>query len=725
MSAIAQQPTRAFWGDLELGVGAVSEGSFQFGEYSGLQDSGVFALGNIDISSAFAFDDDSADYWSLTGSNLGLESRSVHAEFGRQGDFAAFFHFQQLPHYRFDHVRTPFLGAGTSNQLLPSNWIASNTTGGLTNLFATLGSHKIKTEREQFGGGLSWLFAKGWEVSGNYQHETKDGQDMIAAIFGTNGGNPRGAILVAPIDYSTDSADVSLAYTGKSSQFSLAYHLSLFNNQKESLTWDNPFLRLPFGNTWAPGTDFAAGVRGQLALPPDNQAHRISFAGGHALGATTRLTANVSYGWMTQNEGFLPYTINPNLTALASLPRADLDGRIETTYVNLGFSARPARKLDIRANYVYDNQDNETPRDIYRLVVNDSANQGALVSSNARINTPYSFSTHRFTMDAGYRLLPATKLTFGYKYEQRDRDFTEVASTDEHTGRVKLWSSLGTNASGWVEYVHAERDGSTYLSNRPFLSAHNPAYIATLAPEAQFINDPLLRKYNYADRDRDGISATINVIPIDTLTFSVNGKYGHDDYEESRLGLQNRKDGSVTVDAAFSPNKLLTTYAFFTHERLIYEQDGYQRAALPLFPSFVRQPAPCATCGFWSVKTDDEINTVGAGSTWTIIEDKLKLKFDYTYSRSVTDTIPNAEANVDFAGLPAVTSSLHNFNLRGEYQVTKDLAIRLRYLYEHLDINDFANGIQPDTLRNIISLGGGSLDYDVHVFGLSFVYSLR
>jgi MtrB/PioB family decaheme-associated outer membrane protein len=326
-------------------------------------------------------------------------------------------------------------------------------------------------------------------------------------------------------------------------------------------------------------------------------------------------------------------------------------------------------------------------------------------------------------MDAGYRVAARSKLTFGYEYQQRDRNFLEVASTDEHTGRVKLWSALGDHVSGWIEYEHAVRNGSDYVSNRPFLNGHNPDYIATLSPQAQFINDPLLRKYNYADRDRDGVSATINVIPMNALSVTVNGNYGHDDYDESRLGLQNREDASVTLDIAYSPHKALTTYAFVTHERLIYEQDGYQRAATALFPEIARDPPLCATCGFWDVETDDKINTVGAGSKWTIIKDKLSAKVDYTFSSSVTDTTPNAAPTISFLELPELTSSLHRFGLTGEYVATKNLSVRLRYLFEHLDLDDFAvNGMQPDTLDNIISLGGGGLDYDVHVLGLSFVY---
>lgn len=725
VNATAQQSPSAFSGEVTIGLGYVSEDAFKFGEYNGLQDDGLFAIGGIDLASTFAYDGASANYWSIRGENLGLETRDIEARFGQQGTADGFFRYRQIQHYRINSARNPFIGAGSADQTLPADWVGSNTTGGLRNLFASLNKREIKTEREQFGGGLSWLFAKNWSISGNYQHEKKDGVEPMGAIFGTNGGNPRGAVLVAPIDYTNDTLDLSLAYAGHKTQLALAYHLSLFNNDDEALTWDNPFLRLPFGNTWARGTDFAAGARGQIARAPDNQSHQVVFTGGHRIGQSTRVTANVAYGWMTQNETFLPASINPNLVT-TGLQRNSLEGRIETTYVNVGFSTRPSRKFDIRGHYIYDDQDNETPRNIYQLAVNDSAAQGGLVSSNARINTPYSSTSHRASIDANYRIRPTTKLTFGYDFAHRDRDFTEVRTTDEHTGRVKLWSSLASWINGWMEYSHAERDGSQYVSNHPFLSGHNPSYIATLSPQQRFINDPLLRKFNYADRDRDTFSATVNVAPTDKVTFSINGKYGQDDYKQARLGLQERDDASVTLDVAYTPHKRLTTYAFVTHERLIYEQDGYQRAAVGLFPGFNRTPSPCASCGFWNVETDDEINTFGIGSKWSAIDDKLKMKFDYTFSRSVTDTTPSAEPNVTFLPLPEIRSRLHNLSLSGEYQFADNLALKLRYMYERLEINNFAeDGVGPDTLANIISLGDGSIDYAAHVIGVSLAFTFR
>src|SRR3990172_3579280 len=62
---------------VEVGAGWVSTDSFKFGEYSGLEDRGFFGLGNVEVYRRSPYDGDSTQYWELTGTNLGLTSRSV------------------------------------------------------------------------------------------------------------------------------------------------------------------------------------------------------------------------------------------------------------------------------------------------------------------------------------------------------------------------------------------------------------------------------------------------------------------------------------------------------------------------------------------------------------------------------------------------------------------------------------------------------------------------
>ena len=141
------------------------------------------------------------------------------------------------------------------------------------------------------------------------------------------------------------------------------------------------------------------------------------------------------------------------------------------------------RKLELKARYTYDDRDNSTPRDIYVRVAGDTQNQLGLISANARINWFHSLERHKFELDGGYRITSMTKLTLGYEYESKERDFSEVENTDVHKVKVKLSAGPYEIASGWIKYEYSSRDGSNYVSNQLFLDSHNPAYIATLVAD--------------------------------------------------------------------------------------------------------------------------------------------------------------------------------------------------------------------------------------------------
>ncbi len=67
--------------ELEVGIIYVSEDSFKSGEYTGLEEEGFH--GNINFSiispSAYDSDDEKKIFYEVTGTNLGLDSRSVFA----------------------------------------------------------------------------------------------------------------------------------------------------------------------------------------------------------------------------------------------------------------------------------------------------------------------------------------------------------------------------------------------------------------------------------------------------------------------------------------------------------------------------------------------------------------------------------------------------------------------------------------------------------------------
>jgi len=715
--------------EVEIGVGGVDDDSFKFGEYNGLEDSGAFFIGNIMHRKNAVIGDADNNYWEFSGTNLGLDNRNIFAEYSHDGTYgeysknspySVYFEYDQIPHNQFDDGLTPFNGAGTTNQTLPAGWVGAGSTGGMTALLPSLKTIELETERKRYGGGFDWSPLDGWKLQANYRHEDKEGSDPMGAIFGTSGGNPRGSVIAVPIDYDVDEFNISLAYMDMKAQVSLDYHLSLFDNNDSSVFFDNPFNNCG-GRGWTPGACFDDGAVGQLGQFADNEAHQLNLSGGYNFTPKTRATATVSYAWWLQDDNYLPYSnVFPTTTPL---PRSDLDGEINTLFVNVNLFHRVNNKLDLKARYTYDDQDNDTPRDIYVRIAGDAQNQpvpGATAGS--RVNWNYEMQKHKVELDGNYRISPKLRMSLGFDYESRDRVYSEVEDTDEYTGRIKLSFNPVDYASGWVKYSHSVRDAST------FLTGHDPAYIATLTGDDLYENDPLLRKYHFADRDRDMLGGTISVYPIDNYTFTLSGNYKRDDYDHTEIGLQESKNTMVTLDLSYQPNDIINAYAWISRETYDYEQRGYRRTGNPpVGPTFDRTMAPPGW-DFWTTDTEDEINTFGTGIEWNVIENKFDLKLDFTYSSANTSydqwSGPGLSAsNSAVVPLTDVTTKLLDLTLTGDYTIKENMTARFKYMYERMDTEDFSlDDVDPDTLSNIILMGQDSPNYNAHVIGLSFIY---
>jgi MtrB/PioB family decaheme-associated outer membrane protein len=739
--------------EIELGVGysttnTFSAGTYKFGEYNGLQDDGPFAISNILLRKYSVIGDEDNNYWEFRGTNLGLEPRNVYMEYSHDGTYGeyssnsayrAFIEYDQIPHFQFEDGQTPFKGAGTTHQTLPAGWVGADNTGGLTALDASLHNVKLETERYRIGGGLRWDFTDHWLAKVNYRHEIKDGSDPIGAIFGSSGGNPRGSIIAVPINYDTDEFDANLAYVGDKGQASLNYHLSLFNNNDNSVFFDNPF------NNWGAPANFSDGAVGQLSLFPDNQAHQVQFAGGYNFSPKTRATTTISYSRWLQNDDFLPFS-NVFPAAVLPLPRNSLEGDIETLFANVNLYSRLTNKLDAKTRFTFEDRDNNTDRDIFLRIPGDSAPQdpAGVDSDQARVNWTYDLRRYLVEPEVGYRITPMTKLLLGYAYERKERNMSEVDTTNEHSGKIKLSATPFDTATGWIKYTYSTLDGSDYISNNPLLHGHSNAHIDDVITadcggdptdvNCAFLyeNDPLIRKFYFANRDRNRVQSAINFYPTEKVDFTVNGEYRNDDYHDSQLGLQNSRHYAVTLDMGFHPTDLINMYAFVTHQNFEYDQRGYRRTGSPpIGPLFPHDPATDpAGWGFWTTDTTDQINMVGAGFDWLVMQDKLKLNLDFTFSKSITSF--DQKSGVGLTGgnvaeqLPDVTTRLYNLSLAGEYKIKDNMKARLQYIYERYSTKDFGlDRVDPDTLSNVILMGQQSPNYGAHVLGLTFVYEFQ
>ena len=693
--------------EVEAGILYNSTDSFKHGEYTGLTDQAPYGIGRFDVLLQSPYDSKDTDYVRMQGTNLGLDSREVRIEGGRQGVVKGYIDYDQIPKFFSDSAQTPFVGAGSTTNTLPSNWVGSGTTAGMTNLVADLNKIDLDYDRKQIGGGFSFIPAPHWEIRTDFQHEWKNGLKSVGAVIGNTGGNPRSVLLAEPIDYMTDQATVTLAYADKRMQGELSYYVSLFNDQNNSLIWQNPYTAI---GGWAAAAGFPTGF-GQLGLPPDNQFHQVNFSGGYNIDpmTATRVNLDVSYGWMLQDQTFLPYTVNPGLTVTNPLPRNSLDGEINTTLVNLRLTSHPWMKVHLRGGYRYDDRDNQTPRNLYDYIGGDSQNQITTPTSDRfRYNRPYSYTEHKVDVEGDYDFMPHTTGTLGYEFENIHRTFQERENTYEHTGSARFKTMPFDFLTLTLKGAYGVRTGSHYDAELPEELTFTEQRIAT-NPVGM---NPLMVKFFEANRDRGRFGGELLVTPIDSVSVGLRTDYVRDHYPDSPLGLQDREEDTYTVDVSYVPMDAVTTYAFYTLNYIWTEQRNRS------FSNASQQADPNRN---WFVTQSDTIHTAGVGIDWKAIKDKLDINFDYTYSRADTGfDQASALAHLD---LPSIKSELHSVGVLGTYHFRKDIALKMGYRFETYRTFDWAlDNVAVNTLANVITMGDVSPDYTAHVVAASVAF---
>jgi len=655
-------PLQQGWsGSVDLGVGYVSDKSYKFGEYTGLNKRGGFFIG--DGSARFRGAD--ANYWNFNASDLGLDSRSLDAEGGRQGQSKLILKYDELPHYLSDSAQTPFIGSGGASLRLPAGFPAA-TTGAMP-LASTLQPVDLSTQRKRLGVGGSWLGTSDWDYTVKFSHETKEGTKRTAGAFFANA-----AQLVEPVDWVTDQVDASASYTGRRLQAKLAYYGSRFSNGNDALTWQNPFA--------VPATPGA--VSGQLALAPDNHFHQLLASAGYQFSDRTRGSADIAWGRMTQNQNFLGSTLNAGL-AVPALPRSSLDGRAATLDANLKLTSAVTQQLRLNAIYTHNERDNQTPQAIYPSVSTD------MFLGAPRTNLPYSFTQDKLKLSADYKFTSLTKAAVGFDHDRRKRTFQEVDTTKEDT----FWGKITTRALDKVDMTlklaHGERHGSAYQA----------------VPAIQPPENPLLRKYNMANRDRDSAGLRIDIAATNTINVGLGAESSKDDYSDSAIGLTSGRDLSLNGDISWMVTEQTSLHLFANRQEIKSKQYGSQTFSTP----------------DWSGENKDTINTIGIGVKHAAIKDKLDVGADYTMSRSHSDITVNTGASN--SGFPQMTTSLDSVKLYANYRLKDNLSLLGSYWYEHYDTRNWMlDGVTPSTIPNVLTFGEQAPRYHVHVIRVSVRY---
>lgn len=654
-------------GDYQLGASSVSDDSAYFGNASGYGDESAYI--NIDGNGAYRSERHQLR-WMIE--DLGLDSRFAELKGGNQGTFDYKLAYREIPRDRFITTQSVFQQTSGETLSLPADWLRAPLTSGFSALDANLAQRDIKSERSFFELGGRYLLSDRFRFSADYRRLEHDGVDMHSGASFT-----QSSLLPRPIDYATDEIDINIRYTGDNGYLSLAWYLSEFDNGNDALSWESPF-------TVSPGAEFPT-----QAQAPDNNFQQLSLSGSYRFPQyRTVVTFSSAFGRMEQDQAFLPFTSNPNLGA-GPLPRANLDGEVDTTNLAFTLTSRVFKKARIKLAYRYDEHDNQTPQDLWTRVITDT-----FLSGDPETNIPYSFERSTLKLSAHYDLFDTVRISGGYDRKTIDRDFQEAAEQTENSGWGRLrWRPHGT----W------QVDIKGGASERDIDGRYDEELAASLG------QNPLLRKYNLAYRYREFAEFTVTASPAGSpLTVTVNGLYADDEYSKSQLGITAVDEVRLAGDLSWAFTDKVSLYLTGGYESIESKQSGSEQFGLP----------------DWDATNNDEFYTAGGGLRIRQIANKVDLQLDYTRSEGTTE-IKLRSASGGLSQFPDLESTLDYLRLKISYQQSERLEINLNLRYQSISVEDWAlEGVGPATIPVVLTLGAKPYDEDRFIVGVGFRYTI-
>ena len=385
-----------------------------------------------------------------------------------------------------------------------------------------------------------------------------------------------------------------------------------------------------------------------------------------------------------QDDAFIPATINPNLQP-AALPRTSLDGRVDTANYSVRLTSTPIRRLSLTAEYVEDRHDDKTSQAAYQQIGTD------VFIGGTQVNLPYSFDRTTSRLIVDYRLLRVLKFEFGGKSQRYDRSYAAVGRTYTTSG----WGEIRTTFSS--------RYGFSFKYERSHRTVGDYQEIQNIFP----MENPLLRKFDMADRIRRQILASAYFLPIPSVSLGLSLENAKDDYSRSAVGLTSAQDYDLNLTANWTPAPDASLYVYLARQIISADQASSQSGSV----------------ADWYGHTSDWVNSVGLGGRWKGVLPKLDVGADgiFSYTREAVAVRLGSPGIPQFPDNTVRELSLRLFS---RYHLSPHSSLQLDYGYERYLTTDWAlNGVQPATIPNALTLGVVSPSYRVNLIALSYRYT--
>jgi len=525
-----------------------------------------------------------------------------------------------------------------------------------------------------------------------------------AASFAFNNVNE----LAAPIDQRNNELKAGTEWVNPKGMFRLDYWGSYFENNEQTLTWDNPIRATDFNNGLLPPNGpydpnaYSNGngpAFGQAALWPSNTLNSFGATGMYKLMPKTTINGNVQLTYMRQNESLLPWSLNTSVNnplvlntfhGLRDLPRGSAQAEVNSLNALVNFNSRPTSYLTLQARYRYNDHNNNTPhfdgREYVRFDgVPEELGDDPLTPFVEGYSEYFQITRKNFDANATFGLRDMGSLKVGYANEIFDRHGRGFSEVSENTLRFAYDATLFTTATIRATYDAGQRRGDGYiLSGLDYESG--PAG-----------TQPGLRYYDEADRDRTRAAITFSVNPVPMFDAFVQWSTTQDEFlgDESipagrqQFGLLSQDIEALVGGVNINPNDTV-------HFGISYGRDKFD--ALQRSRNANPPPDPSWTDPNrnWTLDNNEVVNTL---ITYLDLTGLANAKADLRFSYEMNDSdnaftyggprIPALQAANTFIPLPNVVNEWQRLSVDLKYFLTSAIGAGIGYSYDKQSITDF------------------------------------
>ena len=418
----------------------------------------------------------------------------------------------------------------------------------------------------------------------------------------------------------------------------------------------------------------------------------------------------------------------PTALALANpvLPAGSLNGKIDTFLSNNVLNIPITKDLKSTSSYRYYDVDNRTPE----LTFPDYVVTDYITAGGPRRSLSMSYTKQNASEELAWRATKWANLGISGEWEHYDRTRRAVNVTNEWTGKafadLKLIADVLLLRSS-VQYSERRFDNYDWTNN-------------VLTPQLAGANDPGLRTFDLANRNRTKANISLDIMPpgLPGLTITPTVGLRSDSYglnPTTEFGLNKDRSLSAGIEAAYVIKPGATVTLAYMREKLDREIWSADTAVDP-------------TSRF-NFNIKETVDTYMAAVNFEVIPDRLEWKISYTYMHDSERTsdlqfgantvgVPDGIADPSwFGGFPPIKTDFQRLESTWKYKFDPDLVAKmglkgqayakLRYVWQANRVTNWQQdnvapymfGIDPNLGGQTILMAANNPNYSAQIISAS------